>query len=247
MTYHSYAGVKKNFYTNEEFGYPQTYMMADIRALQHMYGADYGTNATNTEYKWDPNNGNTLVNGSVGLDPGANRIFATIWDGGGIDTYDLSAYATGVLVDLRPGRHSKFSEGQLADLGDFIGAGLHMAHGNIYNALLFKGNTASLIENAIGGAGNDRLIGNGANNVLTGNAGDDTFFFRDRSHQDTITDFGNGLDKINLADFDIRNFNALVNKMNQVGGDVEIRLGGGDILTLSGHLIADFDNADFIL
>ena len=35
--------------------------------------------------------------------PGANRVFMTVWDGGGTDTYDFSSYATGVTADLRPG------------------------------------------------------------------------------------------------------------------------------------------------
>src|SRR3546814_1081480 len=69
-------------------------MMDDIRALQHMYGADFTTNNGNTVYSWYPLNGQTLVDGAVAISPGGNRIFATIWDGGGVDTYDLSAYST---------------------------------------------------------------------------------------------------------------------------------------------------------
>jgi Peptidase M10 serralysin C terminal len=46
-----------------------------------------------------------------------NRIFATVWDGGGRDTYDLSAYRSDLEVHLRPGRHSGFSQDQLANLG----------------------------------------------------------------------------------------------------------------------------------
>ena len=64
--------------------------MADIAALQHMYGADFSTNGGNTVYKWTPGSGSTFVNGDVAIKPGANKIFATIWDGGGVDT--LSAF-----------------------------------------------------------------------------------------------------------------------------------------------------------
>lgn len=78
-------------------------MMLDIAALQEMYGADYTTNSGDTVYKWNPNQGITYVNGVAAITPAANRIFATIWDGGGIDTYDLSAYTTALKIDLRAG------------------------------------------------------------------------------------------------------------------------------------------------
>ncbi|MGO8176273.1 M10 family metallopeptidase C-terminal domain-containing protein, partial [Rhizobium ruizarguesonis] len=71
--------------------------------------------------------------------------FATIWDGGGIDTYDLSDYTTALKIDLREGGYSVFSQGQLADLGG--GPNNGYARGNIFNALLYHDNTASLIEN----------------------------------------------------------------------------------------------------
>jgi serralysin len=169
MTYRSYVGDPlSGGYSNEQFSYAQTYMMLDIAALQTMYGADFTTNSGNTVYKWNPNSGDTLINGQVAIDAGGNRIFATIWDGNGIDTYDLSSYTTSVYVDLRPGEASLFSTTQRASLGDG-----KVALGNIYNALQFNGDARSLIENAIGGAGNDTLTGNQANNQLDGGAGAD--------------------------------------------------------------------------
>ncbi|MHC9236434.1 M10 family metallopeptidase [Pseudooceanicola sp. 502str34] len=170
MTYRSYVGDPLNGgYSNEQWGFAQTWMMADIAALQEMYGADYTTNAGDTVYSWNPGSGNTVVDGLISIAPGANRIFATIWDGGGIDTYDLSAYTTGVSVNLTPGEHSVFSSDQLASLGDS-----NYSRGNIFNALLHDGDTRSLIENAIGGSGNDSLVGNEAANELYGNEGNDT-------------------------------------------------------------------------
>lgn len=171
MTYRSYVGAPTTSLRFEAWGAPQSYMMLDIAALQEMYGADYSVNAGNTVYTWTPGSGRTLVNGQVAIDPGGNRIFATVWDGGGRDTYDLSAYKTGVSVDLRPGQHSVFSAGQLADLGGGPNGG--HARGNIFNALLFDGDARALIENAIGGAGHDRLVGNAAANRLEGGAGQD--------------------------------------------------------------------------
>ncbi|HWT60855.1 MAG TPA: M10 family metallopeptidase, partial [Rhizobium sp.] len=172
MTYRTYIGDDGSGYTYEHDGAPQTFMMLDIAALQEMYGADYTTNSGNTVYKWNPNQGITYVNGVAAITPAANRIFATIWDGGGIDTYDLSAYTTGLKIDLRAGGYSVFSQGQLADLGG--GPNNGYARGNIFNALLYHDNVASLIENVQAGSGNDTIIGNEADNTLWGNAGNDS-------------------------------------------------------------------------
>jgi serralysin len=170
MTYRSYiGGPTGGGYTNEQFGYPQTFMMLDIAALQHLYGADYGVNAGNTIYRWSPTTGHMSVNGAIQGVPGANRVFLTIWDGGGNDTYDMSNYTNAVDIDLTPGSWSITSNAQRANLGNG-----HFAQGTVYNALLFQGNNASLIENAIGGSGNDTITGNNANNKLIGGAGNDT-------------------------------------------------------------------------
>ena len=172
MTYHTFVGDDLSGIKYEHDGAPQTFMMLDIAALQEMYGADYTTNSGNTVYKWNPNQGITYVNGVAAITPDANRIFATIWDGGGIDTYDLSAYTTNLKIDLRAGGYSVFSQGQLADLGG--GPNNGHARGNIFNALLYHNNVASLIENVQAGSGNDTIVGNEANNTLLGNAGNDS-------------------------------------------------------------------------
>jgi serralysin len=175
MSYRSYVGGSTNGgYTNEAFGYPQTYMANDILALQTLYGADYATQNGNTVYTWSPTTGQLFINSVGQLAPGsgsggsANRIFMTIWDGGGIDTYDLSNYSMNLTINLNPGNSSTFSTVQLAYLGDG-----HYASGNVYNSYLFNNNPASYIENVIGGAGNDTIIGNPIVNELTGGAGND--------------------------------------------------------------------------
>ncbi|MBM6595822.1 M10 family metallopeptidase [Microvirga pudoricolor] len=152
------------------FDKPQTFMAYDIAALQALYGADFTTNAGNTVYKWDPQTGETLVNGvGQGL-PYDNTIFLTLWDGGGNDTYDMSNYGSNAVIDLTPGGHSQFSFAQLASIDN----GSFFVRGNVYNALQYNDDPRSLIENAIGGSGNDRITGNAAANTLTGNGGNDT-------------------------------------------------------------------------
>jgi serralysin len=167
MTYRAFVGGPINGpFDNEKYGFPQSYMMLDIAALQEMYGADYTHNDGDTVYTFNRHTGEMLVDGVGQGRPGANRIFLTIWDGGGDDTYDFSNYHSNLVVRLDPGSWSLTSRAQLALLDQ---ATHHYARANVFNALLYHGDTSSLIENAIGGSGHDRLIGNQADNELSGN------------------------------------------------------------------------------
>jgi Ca2+-binding RTX toxin-like protein len=177
MTYHSYIGSTENGNTNAEGHYSQTFMMWDIAALQHMYGADYTTQSGNTTYRFNPATGEMKINDVSQGVPFDNVIFRTIWDGGGTDTYDFSLYGgeRELKIDLEPGgwcdvdRDSPF---QAANLGGGPNDGY--ACGQVFNALLDKNDPRSLIENAIGGAGADIIDGNQNNNRLSGSHGDDT-------------------------------------------------------------------------
>lgn len=158
MSYRSYPGASlSDSYTVQADSYPAGPMIDDIAAIQYLYGANYGTAAGDTVYRFTPDQG---------------VIFRTIWDGGGNDTYDLTAYSDGVNVDLRPGQWSTFSAAQLAKLN--VNDPSVVATGNVANADLYQGNPASLIENAVAGSGNDTLTGNDKANALTGNLGNDT-------------------------------------------------------------------------
>ena len=51
MSYRTYVGAPlEQGYTAEQWGFPQSYMMYDIAALQHLYGADFETRAGDTLY-----------------------------------------------------------------------------------------------------------------------------------------------------------------------------------------------------
>ncbi|WP_088347611.1 MULTISPECIES: M10 family metallopeptidase [Rhodomicrobium] len=171
MSYRSFAGASVNMgYTNENFGFAQSLMMYDIAALQYLYGANYATNAGDSVYSWSPTTGQMSINGAAQSDAGGNKIFMTLWDGGGIDSYDLSNYSTNLRIDLRPGEWTTTSAAQLASL---FYDGSRVAVGNIANALLYTGSWMSLIENAEGGSGNDAILGNQTANTLWGNGGND--------------------------------------------------------------------------
>ncbi|WP_159998478.1 M10 family metallopeptidase [Roseomonas sp. 18066] len=168
MSYRSYAGASRDGFTYGGWDAPQSFMMLDIAALQTLYGADYGTRSGATRYSWDPETGTMFIDGVAQGRPGANRIFLTVWDGGGRDTYDFSNYSDALTIDLGPGGASSTGSRQRAQLGDD-----HTASGNVYNALLHQGDLRSLIEDAQGGSGSDSIRGNQADNVLWGHAGDD--------------------------------------------------------------------------
>ena len=175
MTYRNFVGQNLNKdYGAETWGEPQSLMMYDIAALQHMYGANYNYQSGDTVYRFSAANGTMFINGNGQGKPGANRIYRTIWDGGGEDTYKFSNYSSDLSVDLRPGNWSTTSKVQIALIGTKAGGADVYARGNIANALLYKGNEDSLIENAIGGKGDDKITGNQADNHLNGSAGADT-------------------------------------------------------------------------
>ncbi|MBB4040066.1 serralysin [Microvirga flocculans] len=164
------------------YAYPQTYMMLDIAALQQMYGANYDFRSSDNVYTWSPTTGEAFVDGiSQGREGATDRsgsyiknlIFQTIWDGGGIDTYDLSNYASNLKLNLTPGGYSTFSQEQRARLGYFPDPEVWYARGNVYNALLYNNDLRSLIENAKGGSGHDIIQGNQIANRLYGQDGSD--------------------------------------------------------------------------
>lgn len=189
---------------------PQTFMQYDIAALQAMYGADFNENSGNTVYSWSPSSGQTFVNGYGQGATAKNKILLTIWDGGGINTYDFSAYSENAVIDLAPGGTSRFSTAQLAQKNNTT-----FAKGNVYNAFQFKGDPRSLIENANGGSGNDKIQGNTVANLLKGNNGNDSLYglsgndtLQGRIGDDTLIggsgydylDGGEGSDTIDFSD-----------------------------------------------
>ena len=192
MTYRSYVGDSiTDGYNNEKFGFAQSLMMNDIAALQYLYGADYTHNAGNTVYRWSESTGEMFIDGKGQGTPGANRIFLTIWDGGGTDTYDMSNYGLQAMrIDLRAGKYSTIAGEQLAKLG---GGPWGKAQGNVYNALLHNGDLRSLIENVIGSRGQNIITGNEVTNKLIGKGGDDQLL---GLQGEDILNGGSGMDKL---------------------------------------------------
>jgi serralysin len=173
MTYRSFVGDDITGYDNGSESYAQTLMRYDILALQHLYGTNYSYHSNDSVYTFDSASGRMFVNGAGQRDDMGNKIFRTVWDGGGHDTYDLSNYTVATKIDLSPEggvRIFDTDSTQLAHLGYTVD-GPKWASLNVYNA--FNGDKRSLIENASGGSAGDQLIGNGLDNILHGNPGED--------------------------------------------------------------------------
>lgn len=144
--------------------YAQTPMVYDIMAIQQMYGADYTTRAGNTVYGFNSTAGRDIYDFTKNTSP-----ILTIWDGGGIDTIDVSGWSTSATIFLAAGSYSS-------------------VNGMKYNlAIAYDCD----IENATTGAGNDFITGNDLNNILIGNAGNDTI---DGALGNDIIDGGSGDD-----------------------------------------------------
>ena len=97
-----------------------------------------------------------------------------------------------------------------------------------------------------GGAGDDIIRGDAGNDTITGGAGDDTFVVAAGDGSDTITDFADGEDLIDLSAFSaISGVSDLT--ITQDGDDTVIDLsahGGGEI-TLEDFTSTDLDATDF--
>ena len=181
---------ENTYYANQGFSNALvvTPQIADIAAVGLLYGLSTTTRTGNTTYGFNNSSGREEFDASL------HPFFSyTIFDSGGIDTLDYSGFGTSQRINLNPETFS--------NVGSLVG-NVSIAHGTV-------------IENAIGGSGGDTMIGNSADNVLTGRtgldnltggAGNDTF--RDTAaglNGDTITDFGVG-DRIVISDASLANF-----------------------------------------
>jgi Ca2+-binding RTX toxin-like protein len=129
------------------YGWQAGPMALDIAVLQERYGANIATNLGDTVYELPQANS-------------SGAFYQTIWDAGGTDTIRYGGIGHAV-IDLRAAtlQYEAGGGGFLSHVPGIHG-GFTIAHGVV-------------IENAIGGAGNDTLIGNAADNVLTGGPGAD--------------------------------------------------------------------------
>ena len=139
-------------------------------------------------------------------------IAMTIADGSGIDTLDFSGYRNSSLIDL------------YVMTGDEYKSRFSQINGSLNNLSLAVG---TVIENAIGGFGDDILKDNQFNNVLLGNGGNDSF---EVSSGSDIIIGGSGLDQASLSrpidDFLIGHLNPWTSVLRSKDGRDQVVLNG---------------------
>ena len=96
-----------------------------------------------------------------------------------------------------------------------------------------------------GGAGADRIFGGEGDDSLTGGTEVDTFVFEAGHGNDTITDFADGTDLIDLSDLGVMNFAAL-SIADDTNGNAVITTSAGNTITLTGVATADLDASNFV-
>lgn len=159
----SYFNQTENVSDPASYARLSTAMIADIAAIQSLYGAAQGGSATAGDTVYGV--GSTLDNylgdiframstGQTNALYTGNALSYTIWDSGGIDTIDYSFTNTDNVIRLGAQARSNVD-------------------GGIGNITLARG---TLIENATSGAGNDLIQGNHVANVLRAGAGHDTVY-----------------------------------------------------------------------
>ena len=101
-------------------------------------------------------------------------------------------------------------------------------------------------DDLYGGHGRDLLFGGAGRDELSGDQGNDKFLFRKGMGVDTIEHLDAG-DHIDVRDFHVSSFQALLNSARQVGHDVQIDLGKGDKLVIEDTRISDLHSEQFII
>jgi Ca2+-binding RTX toxin-like protein len=145
-----YVNGKTDWLTYRIF--PDTPMVLDIAAIQYIYGANTSYKSGNDVYKYDP----------------ASPFFTSIWDAAGNDTISVANFSTNCDVDLTPGSYSSIRYLKPTNPGT-----VKVTYDGTNNLGIAYN---CIIENAIGGSGNDKLTGNSVNNFLDGGPGNDLMY-----------------------------------------------------------------------
>jgi len=184
MSYHSQAEASSGT-TRLVLGL----QVADILAIQDLYGANgAGTRGGDTVYGANATEAGSIYDFDAWDAQGIRPPSFSIYDTGGIDTFDLSIYSTNQIINL-------------VASGDVISSSSVGSSGGVALSNLISIAVGTVIENAIGGSGNDILIGNDVDNELKGNGGNDNIdggdgidyaVYNGARASYTITDNGDG-------------------------------------------------------
>lgn len=166
--------------------YQSTPMIEDIKAIQQVYGA-------NKAYK----TGNDTYIFSL-----TKAFYQTIWDAGGNDTISVKNFIKACTIDLREGHMSSIHVNLPALPTGFTSDYTSNFYDGTNNLGIAYG---AIIENAIGGAGDDTIIGNDIANTLNGGIGSDSMsggkgndiYYVDNIGDSVVENINEGTDIVN--------------------------------------------------
>jgi serralysin len=198
----SYFSQTENTYVNADYAYLISPMIADWIALGNKYGT-VAAFSGNTTWGFNTNIFSTVF---ANLAAFADDNAFTIFDAGGVDTVDFSGYAADQRINLNPE--------SISDVGGLVG-NMSIARGTV-------------IENAVGGSGDDTIYGNSAANFVQGGAGND--LIDDLPHNSADTFYGgDGNDTVfGWEGNDVLNGDAGDDFVYGEGGDDWMHFGSGN-------------------
>jgi serralysin len=154
-------------------GHVVTPMMADIMALQSLYGRQTGgPTAGATVYGVNSDLGTYLDKVFRGTEGRMTADFMVIYDAGGTDTFNFSNDTLNQKVNLQGGTFSTVY-GRVDNLGIAYGTVIERFLAGSGNDRIAGNSAANLLR---GGNGQDSLSGTGGNDILYGDAGNDSLF-----------------------------------------------------------------------
>lgn len=117
-----------------------TPMLLDIEAMQYLYGPNMSYHSGDDTYKFDPN----------------HPVIEALWDAGGFNVMDFSAFSANQTLDLNPGGINNLAGGAGATV-------VEIAYGvSIQEVIVGNGNDTIIagpaLRTIIGGAGNNEVV-----------------------------------------------------------------------------------------
>ena len=101
-------------------------------------------------------------------------------------------------------------------------------------------------DRLFGGQGNDRLDGGMGDDTLSGGPAGDVFVFAPGHGADTITDFTDTVDQIDLTAFALSGYGDLTITSGTDGATIDLSAHDGGAILLEGFTTASLDPADFL-
>jgi hypothetical protein len=245
VTMMSYWDQVDNTNMDGSFAFLQTPMPVDWLAINEIYESyGYGTSNAFT--------GNTIYGVGTNISIETSKIFNnfaqmigqtsyTLIDSGGVDVLNVSNFSNNQYINLAP-----------SNPNDEIPSSSSI--GGLINNLMIASDT--IIEQAVGGNGDDTFTGNIADNVFVGGGGNDVFY--DSIGADTYYGGSGDIDSLffdlNYSDFTILSLDSSLTFSHSISGktytdqawnDIELFYFKDDVLKTYAELLSEISTPNY--